>query len=473
MPGFERLILLATTRLRARLTAVRSDDGFTIIEVVMGATIVVMIAGGTLTALQTSGRSATEQRHRAQATELAQQDQERVRGMTSNQLASLNESRPIGPVEGTTFTVSTTAQYISSGGGGSICTGGDSSVDFASVRSSVQWPANQRAGRPPVVAESIMTPPAGGTLLVHVLNEAGVGIAGARVDTYGRGTYSATTNSNGCAILGGMQVGGYYVLASKPGFVNEDGGEIAVTGATTTASTTVEKTLTIGEAGAIGARFTTQAGTGSNPPVYSNQEAPALSWYHSRFSNSRNQTVTAPAAVITMPTRVLFPFTTGNPLVTTNNYAAWAGSCDDTKPPETPLPNRVSFASVAPGATGNPTNATVKMPALLVTVYHRTGSSPTFTDTRIKPDDIVITDACGQRYRADVDLNAASTSRTLGALEFPGQPYAPAADPMTVCADYDPGPGPRLAFTLPTANDNWVNGTSRNIFLQSAGDCTL
>ena len=77
---------LLSTPVRARCAA---DDGLSLIEVLVASLIVAVIAVGTLTGVIAAGKSTADTRSHAQATELAGQDEERLRGFTTTQLAQL------------------------------------------------------------------------------------------------------------------------------------------------------------------------------------------------------------------------------------------------------------------------------------------------------------------------------------------------------------------------------------------------
>ncbi len=466
MYNFHRRILHAATH-RLRLLA-RAEDGFTIIEVVMSAVLVVLIAGGVMTGIDAAGRSSADLRHRSQAQELANQDQERMRGMSSLQLASLDETRPV-TVDGTNYQVHSTGQFLTHSGGGTSC-GGQSAADYIKVVSTVDWPPLNR--RPPVVAQSIITPPIGGTMLIRVPDENGNGVPGAALTVDGPERFSLTTGSDGCAILPAVQTGDYTITASKAGYIDHDGNSsVTAQARATTSDTAIPQLDALGQAGAIDARFSTQVGT----TTYTNQRAPALSWYNLDAYNgvSQNRTATAAngsASILTHPTNLtLFPFAVAGNY--TNNWTVWGGRCIDAKPP-----SNLSFATVNPGSTavlsnvGSAVNPPIKLPALIINVSYKTWTST----TRVTPSHIELTDACNQTWSPEV--RPGDPMSPLGQLNYPGQPFAPSTDRYIVCADYDPdGTGPAssyrtspFSFAFPrTANDNFTQGTTMNVTIDS------
>ena len=176
---------------------------------------------------------------RAQAAALAQQDQARLRGLTITQLAAnCSGTCPAPPatrrdttaVNGTTYTITSTSKYIS-GTGASPARPGSRAArrtrspsprrcrgrTTASARRSSstassrrRWAARSSRARRPL-------DPTGSTGLV--------GLAGVTVTPTGPSTVSPlTTDSDGCAIFGGLSAGSYTVSFTPPtGYVDVNG----------------------------------------------------------------------------------------------------------------------------------------------------------------------------------------------------------------------------------------------------------
>src|SRR5271155_1991301 len=85
-----------------------SQAGFMLLEVVISALLVGLIAVGTLAGFEAAGKAGSDQRAHAQATELAAQDEERLRGGTETEPETKTAS-----YSGTTFTITSSAQYAS------------------------------------------------------------------------------------------------------------------------------------------------------------------------------------------------------------------------------------------------------------------------------------------------------------------------------------------------------------------------
>ncbi len=452
----------SSTRRRSGLLRMLADTqtGFTIIEVLVASIMVTLMAGGVATALISTATVSGDQRRRSQANEIAQQDQERMKGMSIKMLQALKETRTVGPYDGTTYSVYSTGQFLSNTGNASCSTAGTAAAAFVRITSTVNWSGNMKTGadindvnswtansiRPPIKQESLIAPRTGGTLLVGVNDQEGAPVGGATINIFGsKESETADTSSEGCAVFGGLVPGGYYIGAQKAGHVDPNGNDYPFTGATAGSGTATPTPFKMGPAGNVTASFqTTIAGT-----TYTGQKAPSISWFNAGMDlGSKNFTPpTFPSTPITPSPARMFPFkdpTTGY----NNNYTVWAGMCDAAKPPSTPSSN-LSLASVYPSTTAvldGTSQPRVKEPGLIVKV--------TYAGSAVTPDHIQLKDSCGQRWFSDV--RPGDPNNALGQLNFPGQPYGT----YSVCADYDPpGATPRKQFTVNSvANTNLTLG---------------
>ena len=97
-----------------------SEDGFTIIEVIVTAIVVAIVMGATLGVLQAAGRTGADQRHRAESYSVAQKDQARMRSLKVSQLDGLNETRTVSVGE-TNYSVNSTGQFVNDVTGTASC----------------------------------------------------------------------------------------------------------------------------------------------------------------------------------------------------------------------------------------------------------------------------------------------------------------------------------------------------------------
>src|SRR5664279_4295588 len=91
-----------------------SQAGFSLIEVLVSALIVILMSVGTATALIVTSHTSGDQRLRSQANSLASQDQERLRGLSDEELSELNAANQTrtATLNGTSFTVKSATTYL-------------------------------------------------------------------------------------------------------------------------------------------------------------------------------------------------------------------------------------------------------------------------------------------------------------------------------------------------------------------------
>ncbi len=424
-----RLAPLRGARLRALLAA---DDGLTIVEVAVSGLMVGLICLS-LIGLDAAGKTAADQRRRAQAFQVAQADQERIRGLSADQIASLDQTRTV-TMDGVAFTVTSTGQFLNSAADSASCATGAAAADYAKIVSTVDWASNRRAD---IVVQSTVTPRAGGALVARVLDQNTNPLSGVRIDVAGADQSTdavrrfGSTDSTGCVIFGTLLVGDYTVSPTLSGYVDAGGDSTPSTTLTTTAGNTASAPFTLGQAGRATAHFeTTIDGT-----TYTGQYAPSVSWFNSGMPGGINRFYTPSVAddVITTPME-LFPFYVTTPSNYADNYNVWAGRCMAAQPPAGSFRRT---ATVAPGATwamdGTSGHSRVAMPGMVISV--------TYDGSPVKPTAIRLTDSCGQAWQPAID--PASSMPTTGWLDLPGQPYGT----YSICAEHKFGTGTTRATT--------------------------
>ena len=96
--------------------------------------------GGVIGLLNATGRAGAEERHRAQAYSIAQEDQARLRAMQITDLDVATKPRTV-TLDGTHYTVNSTATFINDKTGNASCASGTSSADYVKLSSKVTWPS--------------------------------------------------------------------------------------------------------------------------------------------------------------------------------------------------------------------------------------------------------------------------------------------------------------------------------------------
>lgn len=459
-----------------------SEAGFSLIEVVVGAVLVASIAGATASALLSTSNLSGDQRRRAQAVEIAQQDQERMRGMSIKALTGLDQTREVDeagkpivePYSGTRFSVRSIGTFYSSSGASACNSTGTNAAAYVRIMTFVDWASNRRTD---VFQDALITPTAGGSLLTNVVDQNGADLQGATVAATGPESATATTDEEGCTVFGAMTIGDYQVTVTKSGFVDPNGnvsGSIPARPATVGSSGTAFPTpnpFQIGEAGLASNWFkTTIAGT-----TYTGQRSPSVSWKDltGGMTVSKNRS-NAPTGGKILPTELvntpdaLFPFNNGTSGVYTNNYALWAGNCDLARPPAA----NQSTATVPPNGwaimNDDPAQQPrIKVPALILKFQFRSSAGVT---SNVWPAAIKLRhQGCNQEWWPEPRTGTfnATTNNTFGALLYPGQPYAPdvANQRIEICADYTPNGGTNWyrtnSATPPvTRNNDFTTGTT-------------
>lgn len=241
--------------------------------------------------------------------------------------------------------------------------------------------------RNPVVETSLISPPAGGALIVKIINAKGGPVAGMPVTAKGpspsSSTVSATTGIKGCVIFAGLAEGEYTATASETGWVNEKSGGPeplpAEQSVTIAPGTTATKAFAFDRPGALAVSFapsTEKEAPESDTFVAQNtgMPTPGFRWFG---------TLGTYAKTVTSPT-TLFPFA--------GAYTVYAGTCEMDEPSQNNQPESSNpGVNVLPGETAS---VTVPLPAVNIKVM--SGSSAaleglpvgevlgSFEDTRCK-----------------------------------------------------------------------------------------
>ena len=384
------------------------DTGFALVEVLVSAVLVVIFAAGTLGAIQATQRTTAEERHRATAHGIAQEDQARMRAFRISSLANYNEARSVAADDGT-YTVRSRADFVTDSSGTASCEQNTASPDYIRITSTVTWPSI--GARPPIVLQSIVAPPNGaiaanrGALAIAVKGGADQAIPNIALSGTGAGTFSGTTSENGCVIFGNLPAGNYTLTTDAPGYVDKDGEPPGSVSTSVVALSTNTLALQYDEPGAAEVTFTTMEG---GQLVQSSAESVVV--FNTGMSAAQTFSTGGPASAITA--EPLFPFSSPD--------TVYAGSCDANNPNpenETGVPGEAAQASVQI-TPGDISDATVQLPALNLLVTDGDGSSnPGDPETA----DVFLTDVGCAGEGIDVVLERETGND--GMLDDPGLPW--------------------------------------------------
>ena len=358
----------------------------------VAALLVLIISAGVATALVSATDFTSSERRSSQGNAVAQQDQERMKAMSDSQLTSLRQTRTV-TLNNTQFKVVSTASFIDANGVSSCVSGAEAYFKITSTVTSVATANNPGQT---VTAESVITRPLAGTLVVPVQNEMSSPLNGAAVTVDGQNTgytASATTDQNGCVAFAGLPTDGYTVTATAAGYVDPDGNPSATeTASVNQTSLTSANTLILGSAGQIQVAFETKGTSVTYDTAHGNAPAGyALSYYGAGNGNNMTSfaclvnpgadctgsgtptTFNASTGVASFTVGSLFPFYINSTTRYTNNYQLWAGSCEQEQP-LVPLTGS-GFASVTPGKVAlSGGDAVVDEPAIDVAVKYNGGT---------------------------------------------------------------------------------------------------
>jgi Tfp pilus assembly protein PilV len=393
--------------------------GMTIVEVLIASILVVAVSLGALGTIDAATRSTSEERHRAAADGVAQADQARMRSMRISDLANLNQTRTVTQ-EGTAYTVVSRGDFVTDNTGTASCDEGTASADYIKITSTVSWPSV--GSRPPVLAESIVSPSSGsiasdrGALAIEVDDAANNGIAGVPVSGSGAGSFSGTTGSTGCVIFGDLPAGDYTLSVSgfASGLVDHDGNPPENHPTSVVGQSTNTVVLQYADPGSIPVSFTTRVG-GSLVA----SQADSIMVFNTGMTTPK-AFGTPGTQTSTLTATPLFPFSSPD--------AVYAGTCEadnpnpnDDEPP--PAPEAIASVTVPPGGSAP---ATIQLPWLGLTVYQGSStSSSKAANAHVTVADVNCPDDPTAGFKRDF------TTDSQGALPNLALPYSA----FQVCAD--------------------------------------
>jgi Tfp pilus assembly protein PilV len=436
-----------------------SQAGFSLIEVLVSALIVILMSVGTATALIVTSHTSGDQRLRSQANSLASQDQERLRGLSDEELSELNAANQTRTVtlNATSFTVKSATTYLDTTGTSS-CT--SSAAAYFKIVSTVSWTENFSKQSASVTEDSLLSRPVTGDLLATATDQTGAGLQGVTVSATGASNQTGATDSNGCTLFAGLTPGSYAVALSDNGYVDPNGlsvlGGTATVTLTGTASTSGQP-FHLGLPGSIVGSFVTPSGLAG--------ESDGLSWLGSGASYGMSVFKTIPTtdtsgALSTFTTSSLFPFDLSTtPANYTHNYTVWGGRCAAQEPPAP-----TDQVSVTPGSVNQAQS--IQEPQLYVgLVYYKSSSGA--SSVAVAPGHISLSftgGGCNDQWYAPVapPLTPPATPPLTGWLLHPGQPYA-AAGTLTVCADYLPSGSTYYHNSVTTSNTSFSATTPNSV----------
>lgn len=413
---------MGTPPAQGALRTLKSEAGVTLIEMVISATILVIIALAVMATLDTASSSTAANRGRTVASALAEQDQERMRGMSAVELSNYHPDPTKKTVGRAEYTVESRSEWVrDSTGGAETCTANTKQADYMQITSTVT--SNVVGKRiKPVSIRSLVAPRVGsfganqGTLAVSIKDAAGAPQVGMPVTVTGPDGLSDVTNAQGCAVFGHIPVGTYQVKVNQPGYVDPSGVQAINVNKAVTAQTVQTQVVQYAQGAFVTANFMTKVGT-----VEQATKAPAVIASNAALPTAGVRIFSAPAGGATsVTTTALYPFTDG--------YSFYSGTsgCAENLPTQYAGEDDyfAQFGFAKPGA-GQSAVVTVREPALSFQVLR--GSGTTFTE--YPTANVVITSGCSIKSTSNPLRTTAD--KLKASLVDPGFPFGI----YTICAD--------------------------------------
>lgn len=420
-----------------------------LIEVLVSAILIVTAAIGVFGAFDAATRSTAQERHRAQANDLAQADLAGMRTMRISDLSNLEETK-IVHVGGTPYTVKSTASFQTDSTSTASCQEGVASADYIQIRSKVTWPSI--GSRPPVIAQSLVAPPNGsvsaesGALAIQIENAENEGIAGVSLSGAGDGSFAGETGPNGCAVFGNLPAGNYTLTILSSGLVDADGNPPASQSTSVVAESTNTLALQYDEPGGIPVSFETTVGEELVP-----SEADSVVVFNSGMNVAKTfGTPGTPGPEVTASS--LFPFT--------SPYAVYAGTCEGDNPNPAGLPNPPPAIADVLVTAGGEIPVTLVLPALYLTV--RSGASAAEPGVPVSGADIELSD---RKCTEEEPFVRSYTTNEEGGLDDPGVPFSE----YDVCAHYGEQHVSVSKVSVPANPEDTEAGTTLDVYLSEPG----
>ncbi len=403
-----RAVVRVCGEVRVARRGLTSEAGDTLIEVLISALLVGLIVVGTLTGFNvTSGASASE-RARAQADALAQQAEDRLRGLPLSELEVLESKPRVEKVtqNGTKYTITSTARYVTDATATSSCNSSSTSAGYYRTSSTVTgaW----QSAKNPVVETGIISPPPGSALIVQVTNAASEGVGGMTVTAAGPAPgvtpHTLETAVNGCAILA-LLPGEYAINVSRTGYIDQNWYTESKNDPNSphnvylTAESAVKQPYLFDRAGTLEVEFTTESAPSKGDSfvaVNSQMASPAF-----RAIGK----VEEYAEVVKSEAKV-FPFHTA--------YTVYAGTCEANNPHEVNAENKNAEIIISPGGTGK-----VKVTEPPINIRVMSGKSKAFPGKAIEKATVTLTD----KDEGCEEVKRTSETNSKGGLPHPGAPF--------------------------------------------------
>jgi len=202
-----------------------TDDGVTLIEVMVAMFIFALISMGVIYTMISSLTFVRDSHARSAATSLAAQEIDAARSI--DDVFLVTDTTYTKVVDKRTFTVARASEWVSDPDQDVPCGATGGSLKYKRVNVTVSWAGMANTANA-VRADTLIAPrervsnPDEGTILVSVLDSKPAGLKDVVITTVPAQAKAYTTDVDGCGYLLNVKPGKYTVTVSKAGFVSPD-----------------------------------------------------------------------------------------------------------------------------------------------------------------------------------------------------------------------------------------------------------
>ena len=390
--------------------------GATLVEVMVSALLMITIAISVFAALESTGRAGAQERHRARAYSIGQDDQARLRSLKISVLTRLNETRSRRPGRDHLHDHLNGRPEDRPHGHRRLRLGQQlrrlrrDLLEGDVVEHRLAAARGHREPGRPAQRHTRLQPRRARRLgrrqpQQPILGDHDHGFRGKQLQRHHEAT--------GCALFGDLPVGNYNVTAATANVVDADGLPPAATPTSVVAGSSNTLSLQYDTPSGFTVGFKRiSTGTTVTPMDYDRIRV---------FNTGMTQTRsfgTAGTYAPTVKATGLFPFT--------SPYAVYAGACDANTPPtSTPVGSAPLYNYTVPVGQSAPTpaNFSLQLPSLNLTAYQGNKASGTGSSGAV----VKVTDtncpAAGTRVFTTTSVGKISEVATPSTAAFPGLPY--------------------------------------------------